>query len=138
MFQGITFDYAGATTLVTGGTSGIGLACAQAYRAAGAKVIVTGRRARASDYDADLQGITYRQLDVARRDDLYALAGSLTKLDILVNNAGGSQGNEWEADAFDESVSVNLASVFHLSLACKELLAASSFPGAQASSESPP
>jgi len=129
MFKGITYDYAGATVLVTGGSSGIGLACAQEYRDAGAEVIVTGRKGSASDYGTDLSEMTYRQLDVADRDALYALAGSLTKLDILVNNAGGLQGNEWEADAFDASIGVNLSSVFHLSVACKDLLAASRFPG---------
>lgn len=129
MFKGITYDYAGATVLVTGGSSGIGLACAQEYRDAGAEVIVTGRKSSASGYDTDLADMTYRQLDVADRDALYALAGSLTKLDILVNNAGGLQGNEWEADAFDASIGVNLSSVFHLSVACKDLLAASRFPG---------
>lgn len=129
MFKGISYDYAGATVLVTGGTSGIGLACAQEYRDAGADVIVTGRKDGAIDYDCDLYSMTYRSLDVANRDALYALAGSLEKLDILVNNAGGSQGNEWEADAFDQSIGVNLSSVFHLSAACKDLLAASPFPG---------
>lgn len=129
MFKGVTYDYAGATVLVTGGTSGIGLACAQGYREAGASVIVTGRKRSAGDYEADIGGMTYRPLDVANRDDLYALAGSLQKLDILVNNAGGVQGNEWEADAFDQSLGVNLGSVFHLSSACKDLLAASTFPG---------
>jgi NAD(P)-dependent dehydrogenase (short-subunit alcohol dehydrogenase family) len=39
------------------------------------------------------------------------------------------QGNEWEADAFEQSLAVNLSSVFHLSSACKSLLAASAFPG---------
>jgi 3-oxoacyl-[acyl-carrier protein] reductase len=129
MFKGISYDYVGATVLVTGGTSGIGLACAQGYRDAGADVIVTGRNNTASDYDTDLRNMAYRQLDVANRDALYALAGSLQKLDILVNNAGGLQGNEWEADAFDASIGVNLSSVFHLSVACKDLLAASPFPG---------
>ena len=129
MFEGVSYDYAGATVLVTGGTSGIGLACAQGYRSAGAEVIITGRKANAADYDTDLAGMTYQQLDVADRDALYALGAALTKLDILVNNAGGSQGNEWEADAFDQSVSVNLSSVFHLSSACRELLASSEFTG---------
>jgi 3-oxoacyl-[acyl-carrier protein] reductase len=129
MFNGVTYDYAGATVLVTGGTSGIGLACAQEYRDAGAQVIVTGRKSSASDYDTNLSDMVYKQLDVANRDALYALAGSLKKLDILVNNAGGLQGNEWEADAFDASIGVNLSSVFHLSVACKDLLAASPFPG---------
>lgn len=129
MFTGVTYDYAGATVLVTGGSSGIGLACAQGYRDAGAEVIVTGRKAQASEYDTDLAHMAYRQLDVGDRDALYTLAGSLTKLDILVNNAGGSLGDEWGADGFDESLAVNLSSVFHLSSGCKDLLAASRFPG---------
>jgi NAD(P)-dependent dehydrogenase (short-subunit alcohol dehydrogenase family) len=129
MFKGITYDYAGATVLITGGTSGIGLACAQGYRGAGADVVITGRKDKASDYDTDLGGMAYKQLDVADRDALYALAGSLKTLDILVNNAGGAQGNEWEANSFDQSIGVNLSSVFHLSSACKKLLAASEFPG---------
>ena len=115
MFKGVTYNYTDATVLVTGGTSGIGLACAQGYRDAGGDVIITGRKGGASDYDADLSNMTYKQLDVADRAALYALAGSLTQLDVLVNNAGGSQGNEWEADAFDQSIVVNLSSVFHLS-----------------------
>lgn len=129
MFQGISYDYAGATVLITGGTSGIGLGCAHEYRDAGADVIITGRKQSASDYDSDLGGMSYRQLDVGNREALYTLAGSLSKLDILVNNAGGMQGNEWETDAFDQSIGVNLSSVFHLSSACKDLLAASQLPG---------
>ena len=129
MFKGVSYDYAGATVLVTGGTSGIGLACAQGYRDAGAEVIITGRKAVAADYGTDLAGMAYRQLDVADRDALYTLGAALTKLDILVNNAGGAQGNEWEADGFDQSLNVNLSSVFHLSSACKDLLSASNYPG---------
>ena len=129
MFKRVSYDYAGATVLVTGGTSGIGLACAQGYLESGAEVIITGRKNSASDYPADLAGMAYRALDVGDRDALYALGSSLGKLDILVNNAGGAQGNEWEADAFDQSIAVNLSSVFHLSTACKDLLGASTFPG---------
>ena len=54
MFDRITYDYSGATVLVTGGSNGIGLACAQAYRDAGADVIITGRKASAADYDTDI------------------------------------------------------------------------------------
>ena len=129
LFTGVSFEYTNATVLITGGSSGIGLACAQAYRDAGAHVIITGRKAQAADYDVNLEGMTYYQLDVANRDALYALASSLDKLDILINNAGGAQGNEWEADAFDQSLKVNLASAFHLSNACKDLLAVSEHPG---------
>lgn len=129
MFKGVSYDYSDANVLVTGGSNGIGLACAQAYRDAGAKVIITGRKAQASDYDSDLTGMDYRQVDMANRDELIALAVSLKALDVLVNNAGGTQGNEWEHDGFDNSVAINLGSVFHLSSACKDLLAASNFAG---------
>ncbi|MEM9254962.1 MAG: SDR family oxidoreductase [Pseudomonadota bacterium] len=129
MFKGVSFDYAGATVLVTGGTSGIGLACAQGYRDSGAEVMITGRRQHPTDYDADLRDMAYRQLDVSDTAALESLAKSLTKLDILINNAGGSQADEWSHQGFDQSLAVNLASAFHLSTSCKELLAASSFAG---------
>jgi len=129
MFKGVSYNFNGATVLITGGTSGIGLGCAHEYRDAGAHVIVTGRKGAATDYASDLQGMTYQQLDVADREALCDLASSLSALDILVNNAGGAQGNEWEPDSFDQSIAVNLSSVFHLSAACKDLLAASQFPG---------
>ena len=129
MFNGVKFDYSGATVLITGGTSGIGLSCARHYYDSGAEVIITGRKAGAKDYDVDLSGLSYRQLDVSDRDALFALASSLKKLDILVNNAGGAQGDEWDNDNFDQSINVNLSSAFHLSSACKDLLAASEFPG---------
>jgi 3-oxoacyl-[acyl-carrier protein] reductase len=129
MFNGVTFDYSQAKVLVTGGTSGIGLACAKGFRDAGANVIITGRKSSAADYDEDLSAMEYRQLDVADRDAVYALGQSLDALDILINNAGGAQEDEWGADGFDLAVQVNLNSAFHLSSACKDLLAASEFPG---------
>lgn len=132
MFAGISYDYRGAKVLVTGGTSGIGLGCARAYRDAGADVLVTGRAGSLADYaseDRDLDGLAYRQVDVGDRAALQALASSLDSLDILVNNAGGAQDDEWGHDGFDKSIAVNLSSVFHLSTACKDLLAASEFPG---------
>lgn len=129
MFNRIEFDYSGAHVLITGGSNGIGLAGARAYKSAGAKVMITGRQATADAYEHDLSGFDYRQLDVAVREDVLELAGSLERLDILVNNAGGTQGSEWEHDAFDQSIKVNLTSAYHLSIACKDLLQASDFEG---------
>lgn len=126
---GMTFDYRGAQVLVTGGTSGIGLGCARAYANAGAAVTITGRRPSAEDYPADLGCFAYRQLDVACRDAVVATAASLDTLDVLVNNAGGSSGDEWSHDGFDAGLAINLSSAYHMSLACKPLLEASSFPG---------
>ncbi len=129
MFKGVSFDYGGARVLVTGGSNGIGLAIARAYREAGAEVIITGRRADALDYEHDLAGLAYRQLDVSSLEALTTLADSLEGLDILVNNAGGALADEWGHAGFAEALNVNLASAFHLSSACKPLLQASEFEG---------
>ena len=106
-----------------------GRAIAREYLAAGANVMITGRRESANDYEHDLSGLDYRQLDVGSRDALSKLASGLSNLDILINNAGGAQADEWGHDGFDQSVSVNLTSAYHLSAACKHLLEASQFEG---------
>ena len=129
MTKGVTYDYSGATVLVTGGSNGIGLACARAYQEAGASVIITGRKATADAYEHDLGGLEYRALDLGSTEALTALAEDLDALDILVNNAGGAQGDEWSHEGFDSSLGINLGSVYHLSAACKPLLEASNFEG---------
>lgn len=129
MLQGVSFDYRGANVLVTGGSNGIGLAIAKAYQAAGAQVIITGRQSSAAAYSHDLSTFDYRPLDASSRDSLTTLAAGLDALDILINNAGGAQADEWGADGFDQAVSINLSSAFHLSSACKPLLEASQFEG---------
>ena len=91
MNTGVSFDYSGAAVLITGGSNGIGLGIATAYRNAGADVVITGRKASVDDYDHDLSDFTYRQLDVDSQESLVELAGDIDKLDILVNNAGGVQ-----------------------------------------------
>jgi 3-oxoacyl-[acyl-carrier protein] reductase len=82
----------GATALITGGTSGIGLAIASTLKDAGARVAVTGRDAdRLAEAARALGGPAIRadvgvEADVERtyRDLLSAFG----HLDILVNNAG--------------------------------------------------
>ena len=67
-----------------------------------------------------------------RGDAIAELADSLGTLDILVNSAGANfpdGRNEWEPDAFEASVSINLFGAFRLSLACKDMLAASTIEG---------
>ena len=49
----VRFDFAGVRALITGGTSGIGLATAALFRDAGADVTVTGTRIGAADYDTN-------------------------------------------------------------------------------------
>jgi NAD(P)-dependent dehydrogenase (short-subunit alcohol dehydrogenase family) len=86
----------GASTLrvlVTGGTSGLGLAMATALAAAGARVALTSRSAaRAAAAAADLPGAAGVEMDV-RQESSVAQAVSqawaeLGGIDMLVNNAG--------------------------------------------------
>jgi 3-oxoacyl-[acyl-carrier protein] reductase len=128
----VSFDYQGASVLVTGATSGIGNAIARGFAAAGARVTVTGRRASAAAYDADLAGFAYHQLETADGDSVDALVSSLGDLDVLVNNAGANfpdGRDEWEPDAFAAALALNLAGPMHLTTACRSRLAASGLAG---------
>ncbi len=126
------FDFSGARVLVTGGTSGIGLAVARAFAAAGATVIATGTRAAAADYADDLAAFDYRPLDVRDGDGIARLAAGLGTLDVLVNNAGASFARppgEWDPAVFEEAVRINLSGAFRVAAACRPLLAASALDG---------
>jgi NAD(P)-dependent dehydrogenase (short-subunit alcohol dehydrogenase family) len=125
------FDDSGAAVLVTGGTNGIGAAIAAAYRTAGATVTITGTRADASDYEADLDGYRYQQCRLTEPDEIDALAASVDRLDILVNNAGQvfPAGDEYDPAGFEAALAVNLAAAFRLANACRDRLAASGLDG---------
>ncbi|MDE2442711.1 MAG: SDR family oxidoreductase [Betaproteobacteria bacterium] len=85
----------GKIALVTGGTSGIGLATAQELAAQGARVFITGRRQ--AELDAAVAAIggsaTGIRADAAVLSDLDAVYAQIAKtagrLDILFANAGG-------------------------------------------------
>src|SRR5947208_15601541 len=94
----VSFDFTGATVLVTGGTTGIGYATASLFRDAGAQVTITGTKSAAGEYAADLSGLAYRQLRITEQDSVDELATGFTLLDVLVNNAGATF-----PDGLDES-----------------------------------
>ena len=132
MTASVQFDYSTCRVLVTGGSRGIGLGIARAFADAGAEVTVTGRKASAGEYEADLSRFDYRQLEMTDREALDALAADIESLDVLVNNAGGSfpgGRDEWEPDVFEEAVAMHLSSGFRLAVGLKDKLARSGIEG---------
>lgn len=119
-------DFEGKVAVITGGASGLGLAMAKRFGAAGMKVVIGDIETGAlADAEAALQasGIEAigRRTDVARSDDLEALADAAYErfgaVHILANNAGvgGSPGAMWELSEADWRwvIDVDLWSVIH-------------------------
>ena len=85
------------TALVTGGTTGIGLAAAQRIAAEGAHVFLTGRNQFSIDAAVASIGssVTGIRSDITDMDDLDALAAAITAhgrgLDVVFANAGGGE-----------------------------------------------
>lgn len=85
------FNLKGKTAFITGGTAGIGLACAKRLIAAGVRVMIVGRREEGIRI-ADEIGALYHRLDVLDERNIVtaldAAVHALGKIDILLNNAG--------------------------------------------------
>jgi 3-oxoacyl-[acyl-carrier protein] reductase len=86
------------TVLITAGSQGIGRACAQAFHAEGAKVVIAARGKEALDAAAaTMPGCVAIQGDVTNLDDLARIAAQAGSVDILVNNAGGPPPGPYDA-----------------------------------------
>lgn len=111
----------GKVAVVTGGSSGMGLATARQFVAEGASVIITGRRQdKLDEAVAEIGGaIEGFRSDIADLADLKRLhtyiAATYGRIDIIFANAGGGTlgafGTITEAD-FDRSVTTNLKGTF--------------------------
>ena len=120
------YDLSGQAAVVTGSTSGIGRALAEALVRAGAKVVLNGlgdpaeiERVRAA-MAAEGGEVRYHGADMTSPDqiaDLVAYAErEFGRLDILVNNAGVqhvSPVEEFPPEKWDFILAVNLSAVFH-------------------------
>jgi 3-hydroxybutyrate dehydrogenase len=78
-------DLTGRRALVTGGASGIGLACAEAFAEAGARVTIADLNGDAARAVAQRLGGEAWEVDLSRTGEL---AEAAVDTDILVNNAG--------------------------------------------------
>jgi len=128
----VRFDFSGCRVLVTGGSNGIGRGVAGAFLDSGAHVAITGMREKGSDYDHDLSAYDYHSLQLTDARGIERVAAALGSLDVLVNNAGANLPggrNEAIPDVFEESVAINLFGAYRMTIACKEMLLASSLEG---------
>ncbi|HEY4274483.1 MAG TPA: 3-hydroxybutyrate dehydrogenase [Rhizomicrobium sp.] len=117
----------GKVALVTGSTSGIGLAIARAYAAQGADIVINGfgdkdaiekeRSGIESDFGVRAH---YSGADMSKGDQIAAMvAEAQTKLggvDILVNNAGiqfVAPIEEFPIEKWDQIIAINLSAAFH-------------------------
>src|SRR5258708_26102007 len=90
----VSYDYAGRSVLVTGGTKGIGAGIAPAFLAAGADVVVCARKNPGELPSAGGRAASFVAADVRDADQVAALADTVIerhgRLDVVINNAGGA------------------------------------------------
>ncbi|MFI6495286.1 glucose 1-dehydrogenase [Streptomyces sp. NPDC050564] len=107
----------GKTALVTGGTTGIGLATARRFAAEGAHVFITGRRqevldAAVAEIGANATGVRSDVADLADLDRLYAAVTAQGRsIDVLFANAGGGEFSTLEQvteQHFDSTFDINV------------------------------
>lgn len=128
---------AGKIALITGGTSGIGQACAELFAAEGATVVITGRSVEKGTAVADsicAHGghAAYLSCDVTEESSVQNLRKEFLNrydhLDILMNNAGvlmTSPLEEMPESLWVDSFNTNTHSVFRVTKAFLDLILAS-------------
>ncbi len=118
------FDLTGRNALVTGGSRGLGLQIAEALGEAGARVMLTSRKA--ADLEEAIAHLNQRGIDArwiaadaANPDEARRVCTETLErmgpVDILVNNAGaawGAPAEEHSLEAWDKVMNLNIRSLF--------------------------
>jgi len=115
--------------VITGGSSGIGRAIAQAFVQNDTQVVLIGRREDALRATAQAIGAqcSWQRADISQREQVatavHAIVAQFGKIDVLINNAGDSRGIMAEmsleqAEAiWDQELATNLKGAFLMALA---------------------
>ena len=127
------FDLSGRIALVTGGSRGLGLQIAEALGEAGAKVMLSSRKAGDLEEAAahlSGKGIDARWIaaDASDPDDARRIVTETLvrfgQIDVLVNNAGaawGAPAEDHPLEAWDKVMNLNIRSLFVISQAAAKL-----------------
>ncbi len=116
-------DLTGKVAVITGGTSGIGLAAAENFVAHGAKVVIAGSRASGAEVAASLGSedvVRFCQTDVTSEESVKNLIDftvqTFGRLDIAVASAGvsGFTLEMYDTDVWTKTITANLTGVFFL------------------------
>lgn len=115
------------TVLVTGGTSGIGFACATLFGHLGAEVVALGATQEECQQAAEAShGISFSPCDVRDAGRVATALGSLDRVDVVVNAAGVIRRDaEHDPEVFADVLAVNLTGTMRVASAARARLAAS-------------
>ncbi len=112
----------GKTALVTGSTSGIGLACARTLAGAGADVVLNGFGDKAEieairrELEAGGVEARYSGADLTKPEEIEAMMAEAGAVDILLNNAGMQHVapiDQFPVERWDLMIALNLSAAFH-------------------------